>query len=373
MADVAKRAGVHVTTVSLALRNNPRLPEATRKRITALSERLGYRPDPMLQALVAYRGRLTRPRNSPTLAYVTNWTSRFGWKAVTAHPEFFAGAETTANKLGFKLEHFWLSEAGMTPARLSHMLFARGIRGLVVASNLQEMGDVLHLDWSKFSAVKIDYFPHLPALHNVTNNHRDIVRLAVQKVLAMGYRRIGLVMYDGWDKAVDHLWTAGFLCEQQHLPKAEQVPAHLFCGPFSAAQWSKEGGDYPGPDPARFKAWLRAHRPEVLLSKEAFVLPQLRKLGLRVPEDVAFADLFLEDTDTARAGVRQSYREVGSVAVEILAGQLLHNKLGIPDIPTTTFVDGTWLDGPTCPPRARPPRAPSPLAAGRPSLLSADE
>ena len=53
LADIAKRADVHVTTVSLAMRNHPRLPEETRKRIQALAEEMGYRPDPMMRALVA--------------------------------------------------------------------------------------------------------------------------------------------------------------------------------------------------------------------------------------------------------------------------------------------------------------------------------
>ena len=86
LADIAAKAAVHVTTVSLALRNHPRLPEATRQRIQALAEELGYRPDPMLRALVAYRGRAMDRRNTPTLAYVTNWATRWGWKKVTAHP-----------------------------------------------------------------------------------------------------------------------------------------------------------------------------------------------------------------------------------------------------------------------------------------------
>jgi LacI family transcriptional regulator len=47
--------------------------------------------------------------------------------------------------------------------------------------------------------------------------------------------------------------------------------------------------------------------------------------------------------------VRQNHQTVGAVAVEILAGQLQHNKFGVPEIPTTTFVEGTWFDGATCP------------------------
>jgi LacI family transcriptional regulator len=55
------------------------------------------------------------------------------------------------------------------------------------------------------------------------------------------------------------------------------------------------------------------------------------------------------------AGVRQNHTTVGALAVEILAGQLQHNKYGVPEIPTTTYVEGTWHDGVTCPLRVAVP------------------
>jgi LacI family transcriptional regulator len=70
-----------------------------------------------------------------------------------------------------------------------------------------------------------------------------------------------------------------------------------------------------------------------------------------VPRDVAFVDVFLESNDGRTAGVRQNHEALGELAVEILAGQLHHNKYGVPEIPTTTYVEGTWFDGVTCPPR----------------------
>ena len=79
MTAVAKRAGVHTTTVSLALRNHPSLPVTTRERIQALAREMGYRPDPGLAALVAYRSRLNPPKHRQTLAYIPNWHSRWGW------------------------------------------------------------------------------------------------------------------------------------------------------------------------------------------------------------------------------------------------------------------------------------------------------
>lgn len=331
LADVARKAGVHVTTVSLALRNHRRLPEATRLRLQTLARRMGYTPDPLLRALIAYRDRKTPRRNPPTLAYVTNWNTRWGWRRVTAHPDFYAGAEAKANELGFHLEHFWLREPGLTHGRLSHILYARGISGLVVASHVREIDLALQFDWAQFSAVKIDYFPHQPELHNVTNNQMQVIRLAMQKIMAAGYRRIGLVMDEGYDITVDRLWSAGYLWEQHNLRPRERIPPLML------------------PAESTFAEWYQEHQPEVILSKAEFVLPHLKAMGLRAPRDVAFVDLFLEAADGSVAGVRQNHATVGALAVEILAGQLQHNKFGVPDIPTTTYVEGTWFDGASCP------------------------
>jgi LacI family transcriptional regulator len=362
LADVAKRAGVHVTTVSLALRNHPRLPESTRKRIHTLAEEMGYRPDPLLRALVAYRGKVQEKRITPTIAYVTNWNTRLGWQKATGHPEFYSGAEQMAKQLGYQLEHFWLNEPGQSQGRLSRMLYARGINAVIIASHGREMGDTVDFEWEKFSAVKIDYYPHQPVLHNVTNNQCDSVRVAMQKVMAKGYRRIGFVMHRGWDHAVDHLWTAGYLCEQQHLAVREQIPAHIFPEEQPVERWFSEGSSPTEADQEPFEKWFQKHRPEVLISKGSFVLPLLERMKLCVPQDVAFVDVFLEEFSGVTAGVRQNHRMVGAVAVEKLAAQLQLNKTGLPEIPTTTYVEGTWLDGASCPLReqgAVPKRAPA--------------
>ena len=333
LTDVAVKCGVHVTTVSLALRNSPRLPTTTRDRIHAAAKKMGYQPDPWLRALVSYRNNISGRRTFPTLAYVTNWNSRWGWKSATAHSDFFNGASRAATELGFNIEHFWMREPGLTHGRLSRILNARGIQGLIIASHVREIDEALLLDWSRFSAVKIDYFPHQPELPNVTNNQLHIIRLAMQKVIAAGYRRIGFVMDEGWDITVDRLWSVGFLWEQQSLPKKLHIPPYLF------------------PQAESLPKWLEKHRPEVLISARDFIQPALDQLGWRVPQDIAFADIFLNDTSGKIAGVRQNHETVGALAVEILAGLLQHNKRGVPDIPTTTYVEGTWFEGKSLPSR----------------------
>ena len=348
LADIAAEAKVHVTTVSMALRNHPRIPERTRKRIKALAEKMGYTPDPLLSALATYRSGSKAVRFQSTIAYLTNWSTEWGWKKTTAHPEFYKGAEKMAAALGFKLEHFWLHAPHLNEARLNRILRARGISGLILASHGREMGDTLDLDWSKFSCVKIDYFPHEPLVHNITNYQTDIIRLAMRKLMKSGYRRIGFVMHRGWDHAVDRNWMAGFLCEQQEAEKRDRIPAYLYPAPHPVERWLKESISIV-PEIPSFEKWMRKYRPDAILSNSAFVQPVFEALNIRIPEDVAFVDLFLSDFTGACAGVRQNHERVGALAVELVSAQLKHNKLGIPEFPTTTFVEGTWFSGATCP------------------------
>ena len=125
------------------------------------------------------------------------------------------------------------------------------------------------------------------------------------------------------------------------FPEAERVD-----------EWMTETTGDVVADTAQFKAWYKTHRPEVIISKRSFIQPCLDEMGLKIPEDVAFIDLFLEEEelDGSVAGVRQNHHAVGELALEILAGQLHYHKYGIPAIPTRTQVEGTWFDGATCPP-----------------------
>ena len=53
--DVAIQAGVTQATVSLALSNRSDVSAETRERIQAIARSIGYRPDPYLTGLSAYR------------------------------------------------------------------------------------------------------------------------------------------------------------------------------------------------------------------------------------------------------------------------------------------------------------------------------
>jgi len=51
IVDIAKALGISPATVSRALNNNPRISEATRQRVKAMAEEMGYRHNSMASSL----------------------------------------------------------------------------------------------------------------------------------------------------------------------------------------------------------------------------------------------------------------------------------------------------------------------------------
>jgi LacI family transcriptional regulator len=60
-------------------------------------------------------------------------------------------------------------------------------------------------------------------------------------------------------------------------------------------------------------------------------------------------DLSADRHDHRLAGVCPHGERVGEIAVEALVGHLQQNLFGLPDVPTTTLVEGSWVTGRTLP------------------------
>ena len=335
LQDVADRAGVHRSTVALALRDHPRIPEATRQRVAALAEKLGYRPNPLVTALMQSR-RSGRRVKHVTIAYVTNYPTRYGWRpAHHARPDFFPGAEARAKELGYRLEHFWRAEAGMTTERFCDILTTRGISGVIIGRLPPEM-DAIELLWKRYACVALGMTLRSPRLHRVTENHFDTAAQAMQQCLERGYRRVGFAFTDANDSPdVGERWLGAYLTGQRKFPSRDRLP--LCPGePATAAQ---------------FAAWFNRHRPDALLVNHAPpVHAWLRALGKEVPHDVGLVEL--EDhPEQGSSGIYYDPDKIGALAVEMLAGLMHRNDKGIPADPHEVLLSGEWREGRSLRPR----------------------
>jgi LacI family transcriptional regulator len=335
LQDVADRAGVHRSTVALALRDHPRISEPVRRRVQALAARLGYRVNPLVSALMQSR-RTGRKVRHLTLAYVTNYPTRYGWKPeFHDRPDFFPGAVERAKDFGYRLEHFWLAEPGMTPARFCDILTVRGIHGLIIG-RLPPGQSALELVWERFSCVAVGMTLRTPLLHHVAENHFETAWLAMQQCLERGYRRVGFVFSDANDSPrVGDRWLSAYAGQQLKFPPDDRLPP---CPAVPA-------------DEAGFATWFRRLRPDALLvSHAAPVLAWLRRLGRQVPRDVGLVELD-HRIELDCAGVHYDPAKVGALAVEMLIGLMHRNETGLPEAQHEILLSGVWHEGRTLPRR----------------------
>ncbi|HEY1123201.1 MAG TPA: LacI family DNA-binding transcriptional regulator, partial [Haloferula sp.] len=131
MTDLAERLGVSPSTVSRALRNDPRISAALRERIRMAAEESGYLPNPLVSALMATR-RKGGAGEVDTVALVTNYHGAQGWQEKDVCRWEYEGVRQRATELGFRLEVFPLQDYGNDAGRLEKTLLARGIRGVLL-------------------------------------------------------------------------------------------------------------------------------------------------------------------------------------------------------------------------------------------------
>lgn len=344
LRDVALRAGVHQSTVSLALRNDPRIPTATRQRIQSVARSLDYRVDPLVAALMRTRRR--RLASDPvTLAYVTSYPTRFGWRPEHhARPDFFPGAQAEAGRRGFKLEHFWMREPGIGPKRFVEILRNRGIRG-VVLGRLPPGQSSLDFEYERFSCVTLGHTLTSVALPRVAEDHFDTASQAMEQCVARGYRRVGFAFSEANDSpAVGERWLGAYCAQQHQFAEADRFPP--YCEREPAAR--------------TFARWFEKHRPDAVIATHAAPVAEwLRALGVAVPGDVGLVDLNpLPKQDFS--GVRNDPARIGALAIELLVGLLQRNITGLAAGPREqVLLPGHWCEGSTLPtlvPRIAPMR-----------------
>jgi len=325
-SDIARAAGVHQTTVSLALRNDGRLKPATIARIKAVAAKLGYTPDPMLAALAAYR-RTRRPSGQHgTIAWVTHWPTRTGWRSRPMFVQFFEGAQRRAREMGYRLEEFWVDERGLNTRRASEILYARGVQGLILAPQADGISS-MELEWERFSVITIGPTLRSPNLHMVSNDQfRTVSRLCLT-LAKRGYRRIGYSIDRMIDERMDGQWSAAFDHFQRDLPEERRTVRHEEV-----------------PTAIGIRRWLKANRPDVVFgcAEPLHAFLQSTKEGPESPVD--FVLIGLADPAINCPVMHEDPQTVGATAVERLTSLIHIGERGIPTTASRTLIDATWID-----------------------------
>jgi Transcriptional regulators len=334
LKDIAKAVGYSKNTVSLALRGDRQIPAATRERICAVAEEMGYRPNAVVSQLMAQLRASRTTRLQAKLALVNANRDREAFRSHPTIPTYVEGCESRAAKLGYGFDRFWLHDPELTAARWLRILDTRGIKGVVLVGlmDTNHLPDALRPVWERLPTVVTGVRTRDPALSFCSVDHHNLALMAFEKAVALGYRRPGLVLDDVIDALVERRFSAGYLTGQRMIPRGQHVP--MFSDVTAASQ-----------EPERFRAWLTQHQPDVIFTLYNNVLGWLKAAGLRVPEDIGVIQLEWRATRPEIAGMNQHNYVTGEAAVDMVVSQIHNNETGVQEFPRATLIGATWMDG----------------------------
>jgi LacI family transcriptional regulator len=334
--DLAARLGLGRTAVSMALRNHPHISEKTRQRVRAEAERLGYRPNALVTALMSQIRTRRVKRSGETIAFFTAYKTREDWNRANLVDGTLQGARERAGHLGFRVEPWWLGYRGRESRRIARIFRARAVRGAIIGPMPLDL-ETLEFDWGSLFSIAIGHSFSQQPLDRVSHNHFNIMRLCHENLWRLGHRRIGLAITCESDDRVQHLWLGGFCTSQQVLGGAALPPL-----------WFDHWDDHPD-SKKQFLEWYRANKPDAVLGiGPDNPLRWMREAGVSVPGDTGYANIDLDPDKAGEvAGALQNRRAAGAVAVDLVVAGINRNEYGIPETPKNLLLDSTWSDGAT--------------------------
>ncbi len=203
LKDVAQLAGVSTKTVSRVVNHQGEIREATRWRVQAAIDELGYRPNILARSLVNQR--------TNTLAVVAWGIDYYGPSRT------LLGIEQRSDELGYSLFLSLMARADDNDInRVLDAVISHRVAGIIWA--VPEVGD--NRTW--INATQMDNLPPIvflsmqaqPDLASVSIDNRNGGLQATQHLLSQGRRRIGLITgplawwearerYAGWQMALE--------------------------------------------------------------------------------------------------------------------------------------------------------------------------
>ncbi len=310
--EIAKRARLSTSTVSLALRDSPRVTGKTREKVLSIAAELNYKRNLL--------GRIFSLQKTDTLGLVIPCIMHSFWPIVAR------AVEGEANKRGYHLIFCHSDNKIAKEVSEVNLLRERRVDGLIIAptrdavkkDNIEIYQD---LQREKSPVVLInEYFKEVETSYVITDDRSGAYK-AVTYLGKLGHQRIGYIS-----------GPLMFLSCQNRL-KGYQEALTYHNIDFNP-EWVKEGGFYEEDGYKALKEFLQADkRPTAIFAVcDEVALGAWRALnesGLKVPEDMAvigYGDEINRGSmpmfETLLTTVRQPAAEIGKRAARILIDEV---------------------------------------------------
>jgi LacI family transcriptional regulator len=302
IVDVARLAGVSVSTVSRVVRNHPDVQAETRKAVHAAIEQLGYRPSPIARALVSGQTRLLA-------LLVSDIANPF-------YPQLAKCVEQEAKQDDYTVIICNTADSTAETRRHVERLLRQGLDGVIHASVARDENTLLSLMGDSRRVVFTNRRPVHAAVSYVVSDNQNGAAELTRHLLSRGHRRIGFIGGPSYARnAAERL--VGFTEAMHAVKEAQPLVAR--------SDFTASGGE------RIVHEWMEAAaRPSAVIAvNDSVALGALEALisrQLRVPDDVALAGFDGVQLAASRAfnltTVDQHIDDMGRRAVRILIDQL---------------------------------------------------
>ncbi|QIA07470.1 LacI family DNA-binding transcriptional regulator [Draconibacterium halophilum] len=304
--DIAKKLNISASTVSRALKDNPLISEATRKKIKKTAKEMGYRPNVMAANL--------RTRRTNTIGVIVPLINRHFFSSV------ISGIEDVAYRQGFAVTISQSNDNLKKECNIAHTLYSNRVDGLIVSIGM-ETQSYDHLKLFSERNIPLVFFDRIvdeiPAHKIVVDDFCGAYR-ATQHLIEQGRKQVAhiggplnLQIYAkreaGYRKAIS---DAGLEINENHILHNSLTRA--------------DGLN------AIKKILAGKQRPDAIFcandTTALSTIIHLNETGIKVPEEIAIVGFsnepFSELVTPSITTVKQPGFEMGQKAAELLIKQI---------------------------------------------------
>lgn len=318
--DIAKQAGVSITTVSRVLNNLPGVREASRKAVMAAVNKAGYVPE------------IGRRSTSNIALFYTDAPSLDSPFDAALLVGIYEGLET----LGCELMILDARRSRRPGESFSHLFLRKGVQGALVRTTTSSQTICREIAGEGFPMVVVGYRFEEPPVRCIYSDSREASGKASEHLIGLGHRRIAVCIHLVEDS--DHI--------DRVAAYRQALEAHGI--PFDDRLVIRVSANRDGGVQAVRRIAMMSQRPTALFLTDPLtsvgVLGEARRLGLRVPEElslVGFDDAELRHCLVPQlTAVCQNSKALGEQAVAMLA-QVIARPTGT--APATKALR-CWLD-----------------------------
>jgi LacI family transcriptional regulator len=302
---VARKAGLALSTVSLAINNSGYVSEEARKKVQRAIEELGYHPSRAARGLAS--------KTSGNIGFILS-EDHFSL-AEPFYTKIFLGTEFEARNHNYYIILTTVGQRFREPTDVPRFLLEHNVDGVIIAGRVNEKL-IAYVDRLGLPMVLVDFA--VPRQHYSSiqiDNHKGAC-LAVEHMLSLGHRDIGFVGGDITHPSIAERFAAFKDCLADH--NIALNPTLIVTDmPGTAVQDGAEG----------LRTILdRGGRPTALFAANDAMaigcMQHARHRGIRIPQDISLVGF--DDIETSAhlepplTTIRVLKEELGAAAVRTL-------------------------------------------------------